>query len=148
MYVCSILWYQTTVCITTYRWRSSINSSLWNIILCRCFWKVNIWYNITHTCIIYDSTYVHTHAYTYTHACTHARTLAHTHTHTHTPVLWPLQLISGQLPLQLLGYFKNWLPLPLQSFLHVNNFHYNYFEQLQITITITSTCNSYVCTIL
>ena len=28
--------------------------------------------------------------------------------------------------------------------MYVINFHYNYFEQLQITITITSTCDSYV----
>ena len=61
-----------------------------------------------------------------------------------TAVLWQLQLISNQLPLQLLGYFENRLPLPLQSLLHVINFHYNYFEQLQIIITITSICNSYV----
>ena len=40
---------------------------------------------------------------------------------TYISVLWPLQLISGQLPLQLLGYFKNRIPLPLQSLLHVRN---------------------------
>ena len=44
---------------------------------------------------------------------TYIRTYVHAYIPASVTVLWQLQLTSNQLPLQLLGYFKNPLPLPL-----------------------------------